>query len=211
MVKNISGKRFGRLIALDEFYLKNHKAFWLCECDCGNKVYVSGNALQGGRTKSCGCLYKETRQGGLKHGKWSHPIYWVYRSMLERCYNKNNPFFHNYGGRGIIVCDEWKKDFKCFYDWATSNGWTIGLQIDRTNNDGNYSPLNCRFVTRKVNMNNRQSSIKLIIDQKEYSLDQLEKLYGVPAQRISHRIKHNGWPVEEAVKQPVGKRGYKPF
>lgn len=91
------------------------------------------------------------------HGLGDHKLYYVWISMKYRCYNKNHPSYHNYGGRGISVCDEWMKDVKTFYDFAIENGWKEGLEIDRINNDGNYEPSNIRFVShRKNNLNTRK-------------------------------------------------------
>ena len=84
-----------------------------------------------------------------------HPLYEVWASMKKRCYTKKNTAYKRYGKRGIRVCDEWKNSFKIFYNWSINSGWELGLEIDRRNNDGNYEPLNCRFVTRQRNMRNQ--------------------------------------------------------
>jgi hypothetical protein len=76
--------------------------------------------------------------------------------MKQRCYNKNLVRYSDYGGRGIRICDTWMASFQEFYDWAIANGWQAGLQIDRIDNDGNYEPDNCRFVTPQVNSMNRR-------------------------------------------------------
>lgn len=90
------------------------------------------------------------------HGLKNHSLYSVWRNMKQRCNNKNNPEYKNYGGRGITICDEWLNDFKVFYDFCMANGWKDGLQIDRTNNDGNYEPKNVGFVTSSVNNLNKR-------------------------------------------------------
>ena len=77
--------------------------------------------------------------------------------MIHRCYNENNPFYKNYGGRGITVCDEWKKSLQSFYDWAINNGWIKGLSIDRKDNNNNYCPENCHWIT--VSENSRKNCI----------------------------------------------------
>jgi hypothetical protein len=79
----------------------------------------------------------------------------VWKSFNRRCYNKLDNAYSRYGERGITVCNEWKNDFKTFYDWAISNGWNEGLYIDRINNDGNYEPINCRFVSSAESAQNR--------------------------------------------------------
>lgn len=92
-----------------------------------------------------------------KHGMKYHPLYSVYKSMIERCYKPEYcPNFRRYGARGISVCEEWRENRVKFFDWALSHGWARGLQLDRENNDGNYSPENCRFVTQIINLRNRR-------------------------------------------------------
>jgi hypothetical protein len=90
----------------------------------------------------------------MKHGYRYYPLYQVWVNMKKRCYNKDNKQYKDYGGRGIIVCDEWMNP-KIFIEWCLANGWEKGLQIDRRDNDGNYDPDNCRFVTPKENSLNR--------------------------------------------------------
>lgn len=145
------------------------------------------------------------------HGLWGHPLYWVHRSMMNRCYKPKDQSYKDYGARGIKVCKKWRNNVKEFYEWCIKNGWVKGLDLDRRNNNGNYSPSNCRFVTRKVSMNNTRLSLKVTIKGKKYTMDQLEKKYGIPASRIAHRIKYNKWTVEQAITHPVGRRGFKPF
>jgi len=94
--------------------------------------------------------------GELTKGYSKHPLYSVLRSMKSRCYNKNVKNFKNYGGRGITLCEEWRRDARFFIRWGEKNGYRKGLQIDRINNDGNYEPDNCRFVTPRENLLNRR-------------------------------------------------------
>lgn len=91
----------------------------------------------------------------IKHRKSSHPLYWVWSDMNRRCSSKNHQRFHDYGGRGIQVSEDFK-DFVYFFEWCKNNGYKKGLEIDREDNNGNYSSLNCRFVTSSVNNSNKR-------------------------------------------------------
>ena len=81
----------------------------------------------------------------------------IYRNMKYRCYTKSCANYKNYGAKGIIICDEWRNNFEPFYIWSANNGYQEGLQIDRIENTGNYSPTNCRWVTAKINLQNRSN------------------------------------------------------
>lgn len=209
---DLTGKTFGRLSVSDENYLNGKKRMWLCKCECGNEKYIKAESLKNGRTNSCGCLYDETRgSSNKKHGLWASSLYWVFSMMKRRCFAKTDRSYKHYGGRGITICQEWLDDFKSFYDWSMANGYKIGLDIDRIENNGNYSPDNCRWTTRKVNQNNRRVSLRVEYNGKLCTMDELELMHGIPAQRISHRIKINKWPIERAISEPVQKKpsGYK--
>jgi hypothetical protein len=93
------------------------------------------------------------------HGLGHHPLYKAWCNIKDRCCSKNYRGFKNYGGRGIQVCDQWKNDFKSFYNWAILR-WKPGRQIDRIDNDEGYSPENCRFVTRRTNNSHRKDTSK---------------------------------------------------
>jgi len=88
------------------------------------------------------------------HGYYKHPLYKVWSAIRERCINKNCSTYEYYGGRGIDICNDWLNNPRAFIEWALCHGWEKGLQIDRIDNDGNYQPSNCRFVTRGDNARN---------------------------------------------------------
>ena len=156
-IKDLKGQRFGKLIVLEFKEIKNYRAIWLCKCDCGNFIAVSSNSLLSNKTKSCGCIHSQQLiNRNKKHGLSEAKLYKVWQGMKTRCYNPNFMYYCNYGGREITICDEWLNDFKKFYDWATSNGYKEGLTIDRINNDGNYEPSNCRWVTRAEQNRNKR-------------------------------------------------------
>lgn len=175
---DLTGKRFGRLIVIGEAEsIKGGQARWLCLCDCGNISTVVSHSLRCGETRSCGCYGKKYH---IKHGKSEHDLYWVYKNMVKRCSYKKHPQYKLYGGRGVFVCDEWKSDFKKFFKWAVVNGWAKGLEIDRVDNNAEYSALNCRFVNHGKNMQNSRNSKKWIVDGKIYnSLSEAANFLGV--------------------------------
>ena len=132
---------------------KQKRRFSLIECDCGIQFEVRHDDFKSGKIKSCGCKQHVT------HGLSDHKLYAVHSMLKQRCDNPNHEQFKDWGGRGISYCDEWKT-FEPFYKWAMLNGYCDGLELDREDNDGNYEPGNCRFVTSKVNMSNRRCSVK---------------------------------------------------
>lgn len=144
------GVKYNKLVAIKEMGVdKSRRKLYLFECDCGNKKIASAIDVRGNRVKSCGCLLR-------KHGKSGTLIYGVWSHMIKRCYKKSADSYSNYGGRGIKVCERWREDFRNFYedmgDKPSSNS-----QIDRINNDGDYEPSNCRWVTPSQNCLNRRN------------------------------------------------------
>lgn len=139
------------------------KTYVLAKCECGNeRVLLYRNIFSGG-TKSCGCMKRKLLATSFTtHGLKKHPLYSVYHNMLERCCNRKCPAYKDYGGRGIKVCASWRKDIRNFVEWAenlpTENAWRKGLQLDRIDNDGDYSPNNCEFTTRIVNGNHKRNN-----------------------------------------------------
>lgn len=129
------------------------------------------------------------------HGLSKHRLFHVFRHIKDRCYNPNNDSYHNYGARGIIVCDEWKNDFMAFYNWALENGYKKGLTIDRIENNGSYSPTNCRLATRKTQGNNRSTNRFLERDGERLTMKQWSEKTGIHYETIKKRVRE-GLPVD---------------
>lgn len=122
--------------------------------------------------------------------------------MKTRCYNTNSPTYKNYGGRGIKVCDEWVNNFEAFYKWSMENGYKDGLQIDRIDNDGDYGPSNCRWVTSKENYNNRRTSRFVTINGETKTIAQWCEIYNIKDNVVRARISR-GWDEVKAITTPV--------
>jgi len=129
------------------------------------------------------------RLASTKHGKSSHPLYLVWRGILNRVDLKTCKEYKFYGLRGIKVCSEWR-DFEVFYRWCLNNGWKKGLHIDRVDNNLGYNEVNCRFVTSKINMQNTRNSYVWTVGGVEFNsaYDAAESI-GVSTMTILNRIK----------------------
>lgn len=159
-----TGKRIGKLTVIERANTPSGAglhAKWVCKCECGNIVTILSSSLKAGQ-QSCGCKVVEDH---LTHGFTGTRLYNVWNCMKQRCGNPNNKNYEQYGGRGISMCDEWKKDFAVFRTWALKNGYDENAKrgictIDRIDNDGDYAPDNCRIVDMKVQSNNRRKTCK---------------------------------------------------
>lgn len=202
-----SGDVFGFLTAKEKIGMKNCVEMWKCQCECGNYKTVSIYNLVSNHTTSCGC--KRWKTGNRKHGLSRTRIYNIYTKMKQRCYNKNDVSYKDYGAKGITVCKEWlgKNGFQNFYNWAILNGYREDLTIDRINPYGNYEPSNCRWATYETQQNNRTNNAKIEFNGEVHTISEWAKIYDVPCDRISARLSH-GWNVEKALLTPKMKNQF---
>lgn len=204
--KMAEGQRYGRLMVISQAASAisssgKTRRRWLCRCDCGNEAIVRQGDLRSGNTQSCGCLYRLTRPFWfLTHGESKTQIYKAWSTMKERCYNPHNEKYPDYGGRGITVCDRWRKSFLAFI--ADMGPRPPGKSIDRIDNNGNYEPGNCRWATRAVQAANRRNNVIVEWRGEKMILRDAINLAGLPRKAVEHRLRR-GWPLDQALKTPL--------
>lgn len=200
---DLTGRRFGRLLVVEKHGHKGKAVAWLCKCDCGSEVIVRGKDLRSGATQSCGCIHREQLiERNTTHGLCGQRLYNIWGCMVQRCYNSNTPCYNLYGGRGITICDEWRRDFRSFYDWAMTHGYKDDLTIDRIDNDKGYSPDNCRWITAKEQGNNRSTNRYLDFNGERHTISEWGKLLGIDSETISSRLRR-GWSIEKTLTEEI--------
>jgi len=203
-VIDMVGKRYSKLVGLKRMGSnKNWRAMWLFQCDCGNTTIARGVYVRNGHTRSCGCIREV--HGMAKRNAPKNRLYEIWRDMKERCRSPNNK---NYGKRGIKVCEEWK-DFRLFqkdmleaYKQHVKRYGEKQTQIDRINNDGNYTPDNCRWVTRIEQANNMRNNRFLEYGGKRKTVTQWAREKKICPETLFARLRY-GWSVSKTLNSPV--------
>lgn len=196
---NLVGCRFSRLRPVEMIGTDKHgKAIWRCICDCGNESRVNAGSLVRGLCKSCGCLKTEKLKAWNKTRRWSAGklrAKKIYDSILERVGSPGHVYYHHYGGRGIKICERWLS-FDNFY--ADMGDPPTGQSIDRIDNDGHYTPANCRWATLRQQGRNRRNNNVIEFCGMTKSVVEWAELVGIPAATIYTRAR-KGWPAERCL------------
>ena len=199
---DMTNQKFNKLTVIKfDHYDKKYNSYWLCKCECGNYKVVRRSHLLHGNVQSCGCVILEGRgtykNGWRTHGLWhQNPrLCKIWNCMKDRCYNKDNEHYKDYGGRNIKICEEWKNDFANFVKWAKNNGYEEHLTIDRIDVNGDYCPDNCRWATRIEQANNKRNNIFITYRGETNTIAQWSRRTGISEDALERRY-HKGWKEE---------------
>lgn len=204
-VKDLTGKRFGRLVVASYAGSKDGNAQWVCQCDCGTESVVAASELTRRTrvsTKSCGCFQREkARSRVTTHGRTKTPEYRSWRGMISRCFRETDRAYSDYGGRGITVCERWRNSFEAFYEDMGDKPAGHRISIERLNNDGNYEPGNCVWATPAKQACNKRTTIRLTLNGRTQCLAEWAAELDIAVMTIWNRL-HRGWTVERALTTP---------
>lgn len=194
---DIAGEKFGRLVAIEP--VKQDTGgnwWWKCICDCGSMPIVKYTNLSRGTTKSCGCLAKElTSIRATKHGMSNTPTYHSWMCMKRRCIDSSAPNYANYGGRGIKVCSRWLNFENFLEDMGVR---PEGMTLDRIDNEGNYTPENCRWESAVNQHRNTRANVILTYNGKTQCLAAWADEFGIRRNTFHKRIA-SGWSMHRAL------------
>lgn len=187
------GQKINRWTVIGDAEMICGRKYLPCKCDCGTVKSVYHYTIKSGKSKSCGCLAAENcakiGRNNNKGSNWNHPLYNIFMHIKRRCENSNCHAYHRYGGRGI-KCEF--QNANEFILWAESNGYSKGLHVDRIDNDGNYSPDNCRFVTAAENCNNTSRNVFITHSGETKTLSQWCKFLGLNYSTVNSRRRRLG-------------------
>lgn len=211
---DLTNQKYGNLLVIDFEETRrgpNGKTirYWKCRCDCGNTTVVSAQNLRNGNTKSCGCYKaKIISHTNYKHGQKGTRLYNIWLGMKKRCYYTKHLNYKNYGERGIKVCNEWlgEHGFENFYNWSLENNYSDNLTIDRIDNNKDYCPENCRWVTWEEQQNNRRNNRRFYYNGKNLLAREWSELTGINLRTLLNRLYIQNWSIERALTEPIHNR-----
>lgn len=191
------GKKYNRLFVVSVASRLNGRPYKMnCICDCGTKKEVNYGAILTGASKSCGCLKKEHLiKYNFKHGYGGTKIHDTWKAMIDRCFNPKNKNFNRYGGRGIIVCNEWLIFDNFLHDMGEPQKH---LSIDRIDNNGNYSKDNCRWATHTQQERNKSTNAIFTHNGKTMCMKEWAEYIGINYSTLANRL-YRGWTFDRAI------------
>lgn len=192
-------QKIGRwtLVSLDHKDNRN-KEIWNCICECGSVKLVRKDHIVRGASTSCGCYAKEnTSRVKTTHGMSSSKTYKIWIEIIARCYNPSSSIYPHYGGRGISMCERWRGSFVNFL--ADMGERPVKKEIDRIDNNGNYEPTNCRWVSRKENVENRRTSLRYTNNGMTKTLMGWSEHLGIDYKTLFARIKIYKMDIDKAL------------
>lgn len=201
---DLTGQRFGRLLVMSRASNSNGYCVWNCVCDCGNLKTTRGVHLRKGDTVSCGCYHKEIktihgRRANQQAGQQKDATYLSFIAMKGRVLNPKNPAYHNYGGRGIKICSAWIKGG--FVQFLKDMGERPkDMSLDRIDNNGDYSPKNCKWSSDAEQAANRRTCRILSYQGKQQCLAAWSRELNITRHMISKGL-GQGMTLEEIVQQ----------
>lgn len=192
----------GKLVITEDLGTKNHVRWVMIKCVCGVKKEMRLSSIRNG-AKSCGCeIIPSMSRSLLKHGMANGELYSTWLNLRRRCNDTKSTGYEYYGAIGITVCEEWQNDFKSFHDWAMANGWSKGLVIDKDIKGGNiYSPENCLVVTKKINANNKSTTLFLEYKGLRKCFSEWCEIYGLNRKLTHQRIFRNHMTLDEIIRK----------
>lgn len=201
---DLIGHIFGRLEVVkrgEDYTCKSGKSIgWICKCKCGKEIWARGTALNAGKYQSCGCYRKECM---TKHGMSQSTEKIIYNGMIQRCTNLNHDAYHNYGGRGIKVCNRWSNKKTGLINFIKDMGLRPSkyVTLDRINNNGNYSPNNCRWANNNEQATNRRGTLQVILEGKILSFKEFCVLKNINYIRHHKKYKSSNLDINEYIKK----------
>jgi len=196
------GNKYNRWLVLSYSHKSGRNHYYTCRCECGTVKPVRLSRLMNGESASCGCYRTElsTIHGLAKRNRVCPELY-IRNTMIQRCTNKNNIQYPEYGGRGIVVCDRWLESFENFFNDMGPRP-SKHHSIERLDNNGNYEPGNCAWATRLTQNRNKRNNRYLEVDGIKRCLAEWVTISGVAHPTILARLKC-GWPVKKAIFTPA--------
>jgi hypothetical protein len=203
--KDITGQRYGRLVAIEPVDIRNGGYRWRFRCDCGSETVCAASSVKTGLTRSCGCLHRESAHINGKarktHGQRYTPEYKIWGSLKTRCYNERSNTFQDYGAKGVTVCWRWMNSFENFLA-DMGRRPSPEHSIDRIDGTRGYEPGNCRWATDREQAQNRCTNRLITFRGETMPLIEWARRTGIRRDTIAYRLKR-GWQVDRALTEPT--------